>query len=433
MSTETLASSGERARSRRPLGAILRVLDARATPSTYALNAGSCSIGSSSACDLVIDDSTVSRNHVELDLTAEGVSVRDLGSRNGTYYLGQRVEKMVVGLGGRLTLGRVTIAIEADTKALEQGLEDGEPGYAGMLGETRPMRQLFALLTRLEGSLVPVLLEGESGVGKELLAHALHDHSSVATGLFVTVDCGAIVHDLVAGELFGPKTSGGFAGAGLGAFERADGGTLFLDDVSELPLEVQPVLLRALETGEIRAGERAKRVRVRILAASNRDLASAMAEGSFREDLFYRLAVVRLIVPPLRERAPDIPILARHFAEEAGLGGLPDDVLVELRARSWPGNVRELRNAIRSYAAIGLLPADRARWGADGLDMALSEFVDVARSYSDQKDALFERFTRAYLHRLMLAARNNQTEAARIAGLDRTYLRKLLAKFGFLD
>ncbi|WP_394841807.1 sigma 54-interacting transcriptional regulator [Pendulispora brunnea] len=430
MKTETL-HLGQTEGGREPIGAVLRVLNARATPAAYKLSIGACSIGSSSACDLVIDDPTVSRNHVELDLTAEGVSVRDLGSRNGTFYLGQRVEKMTVGLGGQLTLGRVTLAIEADTESLRQGLSYGGEGYSGILGETLPMQQLFAMLARLEGSLVPVLVEGESGVGKELIARALHDNSAVAKGPFVTVNCGAIVHELVASELFGYGSE-----SKRGAFEAADGGTLFLDDVSELPMAVQPVLLRALETGEIRAvgsSDAPKRVRVRILAAANRDLLSEIKAGRFREDLFYRLAVVRLLVPTLRDRLPDIPLLARKFAADAALGGVPDSLVAQLQLRSWPGNVRELRNAIQYYAALGSLPPDRARWGGDALDLALSEFADIAQTYADQKDALFERFTRVYLQRLMLAAKNNQSEAARISGLDRTYLRKLLAKFGFIE
>ena len=430
MKTQTL-HLGQTESGREPIGAVLRVLNARANPSVYKLSVGACSIGSSSACDLVIDDPTVSRNHVELDLTAEGVSVRDVGSRNGTFYLGQRVEKMTVGLGGQLTLGRVTLAIEADTESLRHGLSYGNEGYSGIVGETQPMRQLFAVLKRLEGSLVPVLVEGESGVGKELVARALHDNSAVAGGPFITVNCGAIVHELVASELFGYGQE-----SKRGAFEAADGGTLFLDDVSELPMAVQPVLLRALETGEIRAvgsSDAAKRVRVRIVAAANRDLLSEIKAGRFREDLFYRLAVVRLVVPTLRDRLPDIPLLARKFAEDASLGGLPDSVVAQLQLRGWPGNVRELRSAIQYYAALGTLPADRARWGGDALDLALSEFIDIAQTYADQKDALFERFTRVYLQRLMLGAKNNQSEAARVSGLDRTYLRKLLAKFGFIE
>jgi two-component system nitrogen regulation response regulator GlnG len=420
-STETL-HRGDKGTVQRPIGAVIRVLNARATPAEYKLAVGSCTIGTSSACDVVIDDSTVSRNHIELDLRAEGVAVHDLGSRNGTFYLGQRVEKMVVGLGGQLTLGRVVVEIKADTDALNEGLRFDGNGYSGILGETAPMRQLFAMLTRLEGSLASVLIEGESGVGKELVARALHENSRVADGPFVVVNGGSLVHDLVASELFG-------------AFESADGGTLFLDEITELPLDVQPVLLRALETGEIRSigAEASKKVRVRILAATNRDVSTEIGAGRFRDDLFYRLAVVRLLVPPLRERLADIPLLARSFAAQAGLGGLPKEIVSQLEVRSWPGNARELRNAIQSYAALGVLPEDRSRRAGDLLDQALSEYTDVGQSYADQKDALFERFTRVYLARLMVAAKNNQSEAARMSNLDRTYLRKLLAKFGFID
>jgi len=387
---------------------------------------------------VVVQDTAVSRRHVELDLRAEGVAVRDLGSRNGTFYLGQRVEKMMVSLGSQLTVGRTTLAIDADTDALEESLNADLTEYGGILGETVPMRRLFALLGRLEGSLVPVLLEGESGVGKELFARALHDHSQVSSGAFVAVNCGAISQELVASELFGHK-KGAFTGAHeqrKGAFESADGGTLFLDEIGELPLDVQPSLLRAVETGEIRAvgADAERRVRVRIVAATNRDLPSEVASGRFREDLFYRLAVVKLVVPPLRERSADIPLLARRFAAQTNLPELPDHVVEQLRARHWPGNVRELKNAIQGYAALGILTdVTSSRTGADRLDVALSEFSDTRRTYADQKDTLVDRFTEIYLRQLMADAKGNQSEAARMADLDRAYLRKLLAKYGLID
>jgi DNA-binding NtrC family response regulator len=418
----------------RPLGAVLRVVGAKATPQVYRLKSGRCVVGSGPGCDLVIAEATVSRSHLEVDLVPEGIAVRDLGSRNGTFYLGQRVEKMVLAIGARLTVGgRASLEIEADAASLREELDYDKDSYRGIVGASPSMRRLFAMLARLEGSLVTVLIEGESGVGKELIARALHEGSRVSSGPLVIVNCGAIPRDLVASELFGHRR-GAFTGAvdaRRGAFESADGGTLFLDEIGELPVDVQPMLLRALEAGEVRAvgGDQPTQVSVRVVAATNRDLEKEVPQGRFREDLFYRLAVVRLHVPPLRERLEDVEPLALRFAAAAGLPDVPADVLEKLKARPWPGNARELRNAVQAYAALGVLP-EPARSKAALLRVALAEFVDVGRPYARQKDDLGDEFTRVYLEALLAHAGGNQTVAARIAGLDRTYLGRLIAKHG---
>ena len=418
----------------RPLGATVTVQGADAAPQPLHLASGSCVIGSAPGCDLVIRARTVSRQHVDLRLVPEGVLVKDLGSHNGTYYLGQRVEKMVMALGGRIQLGTVTVAIDLDPETLRGDVAPyPEDRYLGMVGPSLHMRRLFSILVRLEGSLVPVLVEGESGVGKELIAQALHQGSSVAGGPFVAVNCGAILPDLVASELFG-HTRGAFTGAvdaRLGAFVSADRGTLFLDEVGELPLPVQPMLLRVLETGEVRAlgGDRVRKTKVRLIAATNRDLAEEVRAGRFREDLYYRLAVVRLLVPPLRERPEDIEALGRHFAHEAGLADIPKEIVSHLRARAWPGNARELRNVVQAYAALGTLPAAAAT-DEGGLARALFREIDVTRPYAEQKDAIVDRFTRLYLEALLAHTSGNQTLAADLAGLGRTYLCRLLHKHG---
>ncbi len=416
-----------------PLGAVVRVLDARATPPTFRLRHGTCVLGSAPDADLVIDEATVSRNHVELGLVAEGVTVRDLGSRNGTFYQGQRVEKMVLGLGGMIQVGAATVVLEADTEALVRGLEYSGTSYRGMVGASAAMRRLFALLTRLEGSVATVLVEGESGVGKELVASALHSGSSVAAGPFVVINCGAIPRELVASELFGHRR-GAFSGAHearRGALDSADGGTLFLDEIGELPVDVQPALLRAVELGEVRSvgDDAAHRVKVRIVAATNRDLEAEVRAGRFRQDLFYRLAVVRLRVPPLRDRPDDVEPLARRFAASVGLDDLPSHVIEELKARAWTGNARELSNAVQSYAALGLLPGATLA-GVEAVDGAFARLVDVRRPYADQKEDVTDRFTRVYLAALIAHTGGNQSEAARLAGLNRSYLGRLLVKHG---
>jgi transcriptional regulator with GAF, ATPase, and Fis domain len=428
--TATHARTGTQAR---PLEVIVRVSGAPAAPAEVRLRAGTCLIGSAPTCDIVVNDPTVSRTHLELHLVPEGVGVRDLGSRNGTFYLGQRVEKMILRPGARLELGSAVVAVEPDAAALSSESAYDREDYRGAVGRSLAMKRLFGTLQRLEGSLVTVLLEGESGVGKEVVARAIHSGSRVADGPLVTVNCGAIARELVASELFGHK-KGAFTGATdhrTGAFDEAGDGTLFLDEIGELPLDLQPALLRVLETGEVRpvGGDRAHNVRVRIVAATNRDLLKEVAAGRFREDLYYRLAVVRLPIPPLRERPDDVEPLAQRFAESVGLEALPAAVLEGLKSRAFPGNVRELRNAVHAFAALGVLPLPTQRPGST-LELALSELVDTSRPYADLKDELVDRFTRLYLKALLARTGGNQSAAARLAGLDRTHMGRLVSKHG---
>ncbi len=426
--TATLVRQGTS--SPRPLGAVIRVLGARATPAAFRLKTGTCVLGSASGSAIVVLEPGVSRAHVELALVPEGVRVTDLGSRNGTWYLGQRVERMSLALGARIKIGNTDVALDADTESLTGGAVFAGESFRGMVGASLAMRRVFATLARLEGSLVTVLVGGESGVGKELVARALHE-GSLAEGPLVNVNCGAIPRDLVGSELFG-HTRGSFTGAAQarkGAFECADHGTLFLDEIGELPLEMQPVLLRALETGEVRpiGADAARHVQVRVIAATNRDLEAEVRAGRFREDLYYRLAVVKLSLPSLRERPEDIEPLARQFAEHVGLGALSAPLIEQLKARAWPGNARELRNVIHAYAALGVLP-EPAGSTSTTLEMAFGDLVDVNRPYGDQKEELAERFTRVYLQALMAHTRGNQSSAAKLAGLDRSYLGRLLVK-----
>ncbi|RYE91816.1 MAG: sigma-54-dependent Fis family transcriptional regulator, partial [Myxococcales bacterium] len=233
-------------------------------------------------------------------------------------------------------------------------------------------------------------------------------------------------------ELFGHR-KGAFTGAidhRKGAFEQADGGTLFLDEIGELPLDMQPVLLRVLESRELRpvGAQESRRVSVRIVAATNLDLEQQVRAGRFREDLYYRLAVVRLRVPPLRERPEDIEPLARRFAQQAGLGDVPASVLDHWKLRDWPGNARQLRNSVQSYAALGAVLD--APLQAPASSDAVPASVDLQRPYADQKQELTDRFTRAYLEGLLKECNGNRTAAARRAGLDRAYLVRLLGKYG---
>ncbi len=415
-----------RAVTREPLPVRIRADGVEGAP--YLLQHGSCVIGAGQDADLVLEDDTVSRRHVELRLVPEGVELVDLGSRNGTFYLEQRVQQIVLSPGSRIRLGRVELCLEAD--ALERLATDDR--YGDLIGSSAAMRRVYAVLERLEGSLVSVLIGGESGTGKEVAARMLHERSMVAKGPFVAVNCGALERTLVRSELFG-HVRGAFTGATdarAGAFEAARDGTLFLDEVGELPLEVQPVLLRALETGAVqRLGESTeRRVKVRLIAATNRRLEELVEEGKFREDLYFRLLVVRLDLPPLRERPGDIPELVRQFAAEAGVAELPAEVLRQFETRPWPGNVRELRNAVRAYAAIGSLPLPEA--SDVGIEAAFRALVDLSKPYAELKEEMLARFQRVYLDALLAHTGGNQSEAARISGLERSYLNKVLKRHG---
>jgi DNA-binding NtrC family response regulator len=422
-----------RAGLRPSLGAVIRVLNAPAAPAEYLLSGGSCRLGAGSSADVVIGDEAMSRVHATFTLVPEGVALEDLGSRNGTFYLGQRVEKIVLALGSRITLGRVEIAIDPDRASLEAVSQSDLTSYGDLIGASATMRKLFSVLVRLEGSLANLLVEGESGTGKELVARAVHHNSTVSDGPFVAINCGAMDRNLARSELFGHK-QGAFTGASHsrpGAFEDAHGGTLLLDEVGELPVDIQPVLLRTLETGAVvRVGETRERpVKVRIIAATNRDLQQAVQAGRFREDLFYRLNVVRVRLPPLRERPEDIELLARRFAEPVGIAELPGELLADLRQRSWPGNVRELKNALHAFAALGML-AGASSPPPDELESALRRMIDVAQPYARQKEQFLHHFVHTYLVVLLEHTGGNQSEAARISGLERSHLNKILAKLG---
>lgn len=418
-----------------PLTAVVQASTEGRSAGSLRLTAGSFRIGAAPDCDLVVEDPAVSRAHLELSLAPEGVRVRDLGSRNGTYYLGQRIGELTLSLGSVITLGKTELRFEADVAAFEGTQGPTLAQYGELRGTSPAMQRLYGLLRRLEGSLVNVLIEGESGTGKELIARALHQNSALSDRPFVAVNCGALDRSLVRSELFGHK-KGAFTGAhsdSSGALEEANGGTLFLDEIGELPLDVQPVLLRVLEAGTYtRVGESKERpVRLRILAATHRSLKQDVDDGLFRGDLYYRLMVVRLTVPPLRERPEDIPVLARALAERLGLPPLPADVLGALQRRAFPGNVRELKHALAAYAAVGELPDEGAeRPGSAALDGALRTMVDLERPYAELKEELVDRMTRIYLEMLLEATGGNRSEAARRADLQRGYLRRLLEKYG---
>ncbi len=414
----------------------IRVVNADASPRALRLGHDSCTIGSGRDCNIVVHEATVSRQHARLTVGPDGILVEDLGSTNGTFYLGHRIERMRAALGATILLGKVALSLEADDAMayVEQtpDIHGALSAREGIVAASASMRRLLAIVERMRHSSASVLVTGESGVGKELIAQAIHGNSTASTGPFVAVNCGALARDLVASELFGHRR-GAFTGADSardGAFVSADGGTLFLDEIGELPLDIQPALLRVLERGEVRAvgGDRSSTVRVRVIAATHRDLRAEVAAGRFREDLYYRLAVVNVHVPPLRERPEDIEPLVRAFARTVGLNDLPPNVLERWKTEPWHGNVRELRNAVSAFAALGIAPESRRVTVRDDREQAFA--IDLGRSFGDQKDEICDRFTRAYLEELLEREGGNLSKAARVAGLDRSYLGRLISKLG---
>jgi transcriptional regulator with PAS, ATPase and Fis domain len=389
-------------------------------------------IGTGPGADLRLGDPTVSREHLRLSLLPGGVQLRDPGSRNGTFIGPLRVADAVVREDATLTLGNTAIALHLEASPLELPLS-AETQFGGAIGVSEASRHLFALLERAAKSDVTVLLEGESGVGKGIFARGLHARSRRARGPFVAVDCGAIPATLIESELFGHER-GAFTGAvdrRPGVFQQAHGGTLFLDEVGELPLPLQPKLLRVLEEREVRplGATAPMSVDVRVVAATNRALDEAARVGEFRKDLFYRLAVARVLVPPLRDRMADIPPIALHFLREATgdpNATLPPDLAGLLTSYAWPGNVRELRNVIHRHAFLGTTDLGRlfdppVTGGAPAED--LSELP-----YHEARRRALERFERGYFSKVLARADGVITRAAELAGVARPSFYRMLAR-----
>ncbi len=315
------------------------------------LGPAGATVGSAPANDLVIDDRFVSARHLRIEARAGRWRVADLGSTNGTLLGGARVELAELPFGVPVRLGDAELILEPPADPIAP-----RPlPYEGMLSRDPGMRQVFELVGRVAQSSAAVAILGETGTGKELVARALHARSARAGGPFVPVNCSAIAETLIESELFGHE-KGAFSGADRlrkGAFEEASGGTIFLDEIGELPLDLQPKLLRVLEQGEVKrvGASRPISVDVRIVAATHRDLPARVRAGKFREDLFYRLCVVPVTVPPLRQRRGDVRLLAEAFLEAGAPHGLAarwsEEALARLEAYDWPGNVRQLRNVVQ--------------------------------------------------------------------------------------
>ncbi len=440
---------------------VLAVVDGPSRGARATVGSEIARVGTADGNDLVLNDRTVSRFHCELSLRGNTIILRDCGSTNGTLIDGVRVREAEVPPGTLVRIGGSAFRVELGEEPAFVEISE-RASFGELVGSSVEMRRVYAILERLAQTDATVLIQGETGTGKDVAARSLHAASARADKPFVAVDCGAIPEHLVESELFG-HVRGAFTGATSdrqGVFEEADGGTLFLDEIGEMPVALQPKLLRAIESRTIRrvGGGSSRTVNVRIIAATNRSLASSINDGAFREDLYYRLAVVELRLPPLRARRDDIPLLAEHFYKlfvGEGKGALPSEFLSSLVARGWPGNVRELRNFLERAVSLGTVVPRRppeagaavtptsgaadplgAQLGTPevlghlGALAAIENFVALHLPLKEAREAWTKTFELAYVRAMLRTVGGNVTRAAERAGVSRRFLQRMVARLG---
>jgi transcriptional regulator with PAS, ATPase and Fis domain len=401
----------------------------------------SVSIGTSPDSDLVLHDDTVSRKHCEIEVSGDGVRVRDIGSRNGVFVAGVRVYDALLSATATLCLGNTQLGITPLDETVER-LQATTDRFGDVLGASSRMRELFADLDQIASTELTLLIEGETGTGKDVIAESIHRASARADGPFVVFDCGAVAPNLAESELFGHER-GAFTGAVMaraGVFEEARGGTLFLDEIGELPKDLQPKLLRVLEKREIRrlGGARVTSVDVRIVAATNRNMTTEVRRGLFREDLYFRLAATHVIVPPLRERMSDLPLLVQHFLSlerpPRHIDEITPEVWQMLRAHRWPGNVRELRSAVQRLLVLrgrALDPGARPSPSEGPEEPVASVEHGPAPLRVARRDA-GDEFERNYIGALLARTGGNVSRAANLAEVSRQMLQKIMRKHGIV-
>ncbi|MBX3128547.1 MAG: sigma 54-dependent Fis family transcriptional regulator [Polyangiaceae bacterium] len=420
-------------------GARLRVLHGPDAGVEVAVPAVGLTLGADGSADFVINDPSVSRRHCTVVPRVEGFEVTDLDSRNGTLIDGVAIQRATVPVGSVLRLGGTLVGLVPGEEHLTIPPSE-RSSFGALVGSSLAMRTVYSVLERASGSDASILLLGESGTGKELAARAVHEHSRRREQPFVVFDCGASTETLIESDLFG-HVKGAFTGAHAdrpGAFELAHGGTLFLDEIGDLPLALQPKLLRMLEAGEVtRLGARKpQHFDVRIIAATHRDLEHEVERGTFRGDLYYRLAVVEVHLPPLRQRLEDLEelvtvLLAREGRPTTGVRSANFERLCRYH---FPGNVRELRNIVARAAALSP-PAtpfsDMPILLGGTTSKRDTEWTARAdRPFQEAKTELVARFERDYLRDLMQRAGDNVSQASRLSGVERKHLYRLLEKAG---
>jgi two-component system, NtrC family, response regulator HydG len=379
-------------------------------------------VGKSAASELALTDARVSRRHASFDVVDDLLRVTDLTSKNGTFVNGVRVSEAFVKGGETVMVGSTQLRVER-VASTATPLGPGE-GFGRLLGASPAMRRLHAVFERLAATEIPVVIQGETGTGKELLAEALHESGPRKAAPFIVLDCGSVTPAEVEPLLFGDERTGS-----RGVFEQAHQGTLLIDEITELPTETQRKLHRAIERGEVcRVGsDKWMKVDVRVIATTRRDIEKEVEDGRFREDLFFRLAVGRVELPPLRRRIGDVERLAEHFAK----GALPGDFLRRYEGYGWPGNVRELQNAVLRRLALGDADPDAGdkpteRDGAP--EHAFRWVLEQDMPFTSARDLVTAEFERAYVARVLAEHGGNVSRAAIASGLARRYFQIIRAR-----
>ena len=419
-----------------------RVVEGPGAGQSFESSGERTSIGSHPLNDVLLDERTVSRFHCELLVDDKGVWAKDLGSRNGTVLDGVLVKEAMVRNGSLLQLGRMVLRFEFSSERTKLQLSD-QPRFGSLVGGSVAARMSFALMERAAASDSTVLLEGETGTGKSQAAESIHRHSSRRDHSFLVVDCGALPANLLESELFGHE-KGAFTGAltrRVGVFEEARGGTVFLDEIGELPLELQPKLLRVLEAREIRrlGTNTYVPVDVRMITATNRDLRAEVNAGRFRSDLYFRLAVVKIPLPPLRQRAEDMPLIVEKLLSGLGAdarvkGSLLDPAfIVQLTRATWPGNIRELRNHLERCVVLQetLLPGEGEETGQP--EETGPSNVDPRVPYPEARRRALDAFERQYVEALLQLHGGKVSQAAASADIDRVHLYRLIKRHRVRD
>lgn len=412
-------------------------------------------VGKKDDNDFVIDDSAVSREHMQVEATADSYLLKDMGSTNGTFINGIKVKEAFLAPGDVITIGSTKIEYQAYDEKVEME-PSSQTQFGNMVGKNKKMRQIFGVLERISPTLATVIIEGETGTGKELVAQAIHEHSERKDKPFIIFDCSAVAPNLIESELFG-HMKGSFTGAikdRKGAFESANGGTIFLDEIGELGIDLQPKLLRALEQREIKrvGSTQSINLDVRVVCATNRNLKEEVNQGRFREDLYYRLSVVKIQLPPLKERTDDIPLITEAILSKARFNKkadgsffasrVEDDALKMLQKYRWPGNIRELTNVLEravSFSTNGMIDAKNLEFIFSELNsnedatMRTASIIDSSVPFKEAKQQIVENFEKDYLEELLERNGGNVSKASREAKIDRKHLRNLLIKYEIID
>ena len=397
-------------------------------------------VGQSPACALQLTDPQVSRRHAAFELEGARLRLLDLGSTNGTAANGLAVTDVFLEGGGeRIHLGETTLRVDRGEARTNIELPSAT-SFGRMTGASPEMRRLYPLCERLAKTSVPVIVEGETGTGKEVLAESLHARGPRANAPFIVFDCTAVPENLMESALFGHE-KGAFTGATSvrrGVFERAHGGTLLIDEIGDLGLALQPKLLRAIERGEVQrvGGDRWIKVDVRVIAATRRDLDREIQEGRFRDDLFFRLAIARIELPPLRRRTGDVGVLTRKFWADLGgdPGAFPYALIAQFEKYAWPGNVRELHNAVMRHVALGEVsieddpsnPGDVGEVAVahDPVAEVLAERLPFPRA----RDRVLHAFERRYVEQVLGEHGGNVGKAAAASGIALRYFQMIRAR-----